>query len=208
MSQTNYNGEGSQKTSIIIKAAQKRFALYGLEKTTMREIAKDVGISKAALYYYFPDKEHIYKEVIEIEQKIFFDLVEEHMQQTPDPELMLIDFVNVRLNYFKTFFNLSRLRIEEFKSVKPILEDTLKKFRKQETGAVERILQKGVDEKVFHVGDIHEEASLFLEVLRGVRSLVFQTKELMYVEQDDYDVLAKKLNTLTKIFIRSLKYKE
>ena len=52
------------KAEAIIAAAQKRFALFGIEKTPMREIARDLRISKAALYYYFPDKESLYKSVL------------------------------------------------------------------------------------------------------------------------------------------------
>jgi len=33
------------------------FRRFGLAKVTMDEIAADLGISKAALYYYFPAKE-------------------------------------------------------------------------------------------------------------------------------------------------------
>jgi AcrR family transcriptional regulator len=34
------------KAELIIQIAQKRFGLYGIEKTSMREIAGDLGISK------------------------------------------------------------------------------------------------------------------------------------------------------------------
>ena len=61
----------NNKTDLIIEAAQKRFGLYGVEKTSMREIANDLKLSKASLYYYFPDKESLYKAVVEKEQKEF-----------------------------------------------------------------------------------------------------------------------------------------
>lgn len=49
-----------KKRILIIEAALKRFAHYGLSKTTMTEIAKDISFSKALLYYYFPDKLSLY----------------------------------------------------------------------------------------------------------------------------------------------------
>ena len=52
------------KVTAIIEAARKRFAHYGLTKTTMNEIAADIGMSKASLYYYFPDKENLFVAVI------------------------------------------------------------------------------------------------------------------------------------------------
>src|SRR5215216_714245 len=53
-----------KKRDAIIEAALKRFAHFGVAKTTMNEIAKDLKISKASLYYYFPDKLNLYAEVL------------------------------------------------------------------------------------------------------------------------------------------------
>lgn len=50
---------------MILEAALKRFKRFGLAKTTMDEIAKDLEISKGSLYYYFPDKDRIYIAVVE-----------------------------------------------------------------------------------------------------------------------------------------------
>ena len=68
MVQIVHSGDNSDKISNILSAAQKRFGLYGLEKTTMKEIASDLGVSKASLYYYFPDKESLLKAVVELNQ--------------------------------------------------------------------------------------------------------------------------------------------
>ncbi len=46
----------TQKRKQILEAALKRFSHFGVNKTTMSEIASDVSISKANLYYYFADK--------------------------------------------------------------------------------------------------------------------------------------------------------
>ncbi|MGE7773497.1 TetR/AcrR family transcriptional regulator [Chitinophaga sp. NPDC101104] len=57
--------EQDQKREAILEAALKRFKRFGLAKTTMDEIAKDLEISKGSLYYYFSDKERIYVAVVE-----------------------------------------------------------------------------------------------------------------------------------------------
>jgi len=50
------------KHAIILDAAQKRFARFGVGKVTMEEISADLGMSKAALYYYFKTKEEIFRQ--------------------------------------------------------------------------------------------------------------------------------------------------
>ena len=48
------------KKEKILEAAYNRFLHYGYSKTTMNEIAGDLSMSKALLYYYFPDKSQLY----------------------------------------------------------------------------------------------------------------------------------------------------
>ncbi|MEM9164864.1 MAG: helix-turn-helix domain-containing protein, partial [Cyanobacteria bacterium P01_F01_bin.4] len=47
------------KRQAIMAAAQTRLAQYGVKKTTMQEIAKDVGIAVGTLYLYFKNKNEI-----------------------------------------------------------------------------------------------------------------------------------------------------
>ncbi|WP_256441221.1 TetR/AcrR family transcriptional regulator [Chitinophaga sp. HK235] len=67
--------EQDQKRTLILEAALKRFKRFGLSKTTMEEIARDLEISKGSLYYYFSDKESIYVAVVErMIADCFFDM--------------------------------------------------------------------------------------------------------------------------------------
>src|ERR1700712_5501525 len=52
------------KREKILDAAHNRFLHYGYSKTTMNEIAGDISMSKALLYYYFPDKSELYTAVM------------------------------------------------------------------------------------------------------------------------------------------------
>ena len=70
MTTQSHNIENTEKINLIVNAAQKRFGVFGLLKTTMQEIASDLCLSKGLLYYYFPGKEHLYKAVVEKEQKL------------------------------------------------------------------------------------------------------------------------------------------
>ena len=58
-------GNADVKRIKILEAATRRFAHFGMAKTTMSEIAKDLNFSKALLYYYFPDKNSLYSAVFE-----------------------------------------------------------------------------------------------------------------------------------------------
>jgi len=50
--------------ALILERAIPLFANVGITGTSMREIAKAVGITPAALYYHFPDKDSLYFEAM------------------------------------------------------------------------------------------------------------------------------------------------
>src|SRR3982750_3995477 len=58
------NDQQDVKKEKILEAAYERFLHYGYSKTTMNEIAGDLSMSKALLYYYFPDKSELYMAVM------------------------------------------------------------------------------------------------------------------------------------------------
>jgi len=52
------------KKEDIIKIASKYFSEVGYDKATLEDVAKEVGISKAAIYYHFKDKFALYEAVL------------------------------------------------------------------------------------------------------------------------------------------------
>ena len=49
----------------ILEAAYKAFALYGYRRTSMEEIARGTGLSRASLYHQFANKEEIFRALVE-----------------------------------------------------------------------------------------------------------------------------------------------
>lgn len=190
----------------IIEASQKRFGLFGVEKTSMREIADDLNLSKASLYYYFPDKESLYKAVVEKEQREFIARITERISSFHEPEQLLLEYANSRLSYFRTLLNLSRLRSETYSGLKPGFTEAIQKFREKEKEIIIKIFEKGISNGIFHIEDADLMANLFLDLLRGLRITLVNTKDTLFIEQEEYDLLLGKTITFTNIFIRALKY--
>lgn len=203
-----HSGENLEKIRQILEVAQKRFGIYGLEKTTMREIAEDLGISKASLYYYFPDKEHIFKAVAEKEQEDFFQEANKIVESDSAPDLKFREFIRINIGFYKNIFSLSRFRSGEFKQMKSIIGEMLHQFRSRQVSLVTKILERGIREKRFFMDDPAKIASLYLEMLRGMRFLTFHNKEFFAIEKEDYDALEEKLNILSELFLKGLMYKK
>jgi AcrR family transcriptional regulator len=197
----------TDKVQKILEASQKRFGLFGIEKTSMREIADDLKLSKASLYYYFPDKESLYKAVVEKEQTEFISNISERISSITDPEQLLIEYSTSRLSYFRTLLNLSRLRYESYSGLKPGFRETIKVFKDKEKYIISKIFEKGISGGIFFIEDSDQTASLFLDLLKGLRVTLVNEKETLFIEQDEYELLLRKTLAFTKIFISGIKYK-
>lgn len=54
-------GERSESRAAILDAAFRRFARYGYRRTSLGDIAEEVGLSRPALYHYFRNKEDVFR---------------------------------------------------------------------------------------------------------------------------------------------------
>ena len=207
MNLTKTGIDKSKKLKLIIEASQKRFGLFGVEKTSMREIANDLKLSKASLYYYFPDKESLYKAVVEKEQKEFIDKITGRILSIEEPEQLLREYSTSRLSYFRTLLNLSRLRMEAYSDLKPGFRETIHIFKEKEKEIIKKIFEKGLASGIFFIDDTDLTASLFLDLLKGLRITVVNEKETLIIEQEEYDLLLEKTIAFTYLFIKGLKYK-
>jgi AcrR family transcriptional regulator len=206
MNITKSGFERSDKVRIIIETSQKRFGLFGVEKTSMREIADDLKLSKASLYYYFPDKESLYKAVVQKEQNEFINKITERILSIEEPEQLLREYATARQSYFRTLLNLSRLRLETYSDLKPALRETIQIFKEKEKEIIKKIFDKGINGGIFFISDTDQTASLFLDLLRGLRVTVVKEKETMVIEEEEYDLLLEKTIAFTNMFVKGLKY--
>jgi AcrR family transcriptional regulator len=207
MSSTKSVFDKNDKVEMILEASQKRFGLYGIEKTSMREIANDLKLSKASLYYYFPDKETLYKAVVEKEQTEFLSRISERISRIQEPEQLLLEYSNIRLSYFRTLLNLSRIRLEAYSDLRPAFRETIRIFKEKEKQIIKKIFEKGIEKGIFFIDDPDQTASLFLDLLKGLRVTLVNEKKTMFIEQDEYDQLLEKTLAFTSLFIRGLKFK-
>ncbi|HEY4784561.1 MAG TPA: hypothetical protein VIH57_00865, partial [Bacteroidales bacterium] len=144
---------------------------------------------------------------VEMEQNEFFQVVEETRGNIKEPDEMLREYIRIRFKYFKTLFNLSRLRFDEFKHMRPMLSDTLNEFRCKEENLVRDLIILGNEKGLFHVENPDPLAILFVEILKGLRMHFLHRKELFYIEPNEYDELEKKYDEFTDLFIRGLRFK-
>ena len=195
----------SGKTEAIVEAALKRFTHFGVDKTTMNEIADDLSISKASLYYYFPDKLNLYAAVL---QSII-----EADEATNNGYLLEKDALKAISSYLdnRTKFIISYYNILEYlrtinsnvpKELEPIFSSALLR----QLNVIAAILEKGKASKAFKIDDPIHTAGIFLDCLEGLRLTVISPKANFFPDKKQFQVLLKREKEFSSIFLRGLTY--
>lgn len=158
------------KKEQIIEAAISRFSYYGFAKTAMNEIAADVNISKANLYYYYPDKLSLIKDVFlyltEEYEKMQKPIIEKYEGGIMGTMNALLD-LNAKFvrKHYMLYIN------ENLEWAKGLdLGDMIEKSRKRELRWMRKVLEKGNENKEVEVeeDDLDEVSSIIFETINGL----------------------------------------
>ncbi|WP_342129245.1 TetR/AcrR family transcriptional regulator [Hydrogenophaga sp. OTU3427] len=69
----------------LLEIACRLFARQGYKGTSLRDIAEEAQITKAALYYHFPNKEALYQQIVLESTKALVEAVREAVAQAQTP---------------------------------------------------------------------------------------------------------------------------
>jgi len=192
------------KQEFIVEAAIKRFSHFGINKTTLTEVAEDLSISKQTLLYYFSDKQHL---IAAVENQILNEYVEVLKSKADEAESIeaaLIKMIEVRMLFYKKYFMLAdQFDDSDNITTKPTLAEAKSKFRATEALLLSDILAKGVDEGSLKPMDVRKTARLLLDVLSAFAHYVKEKKVLP--QPEDFQELYEKQKEVLHIFYNGLK---
>ncbi|HEY1405948.1 MAG TPA: TetR/AcrR family transcriptional regulator [Spirochaetota bacterium] len=97
----------------ILEAASTLFQKWGLNKTTMEDIAKEIGKGKSALYYYYASKEDIFIEVITKEIRELIQIISDRVEKETKAEQKFRVYVEASLTEFEKYQNLYKFNCGE-----------------------------------------------------------------------------------------------
>lgn len=204
MVQITFKGQDHIRVDQIIEVARQRFGVFGYEKTTMREIARDLQISKGSLYYYFPDKEHLYKAIFSHEHEVFITAIRDEISRSTDPVEMLEKFIATRMELFRNLMNLSNARMDTPYMLPAFLHEIVIRNRQQEKAILIEILDNGIAAGVFNEEDPAELSDLLLDLLRGLRMIMIKERTMQMRSDEPYRLMEQRTQKLTRLFIKSI----
>jgi TetR/AcrR family transcriptional regulator len=195
---------GSKRETLILDAAKRRFAVYGLSKVTMDEVAGDVGMGKASLYYYFPTKEELFRGVIQREQERLIASLDELRARDISAGRKLRQYVERRIRYSSELLNLRSLGPPAWLSSRPPLLDLVESLAAKELSLLTELLRAGKQSGEFVVRSPKKTARLILHVLQGLR---WRTAQWALVQERPAEVseeIAGEMRFLIELIVRGL----
>lgn len=97
----------------ILDAAERLFGQHGFASTTIKQIGAEAGVNSALMYYYFADKETLYRATL---QRMIADLAtgaSSRIDTTDDPEQAIRAFVRFQVEFLLTRPHMPRLLVRE-----------------------------------------------------------------------------------------------
>jgi TetR/AcrR family transcriptional regulator len=197
--------ESNLKESEILEAARNRFAHYGFSKVTMDEIAADIGMGKASIYYYFPTKEDLFKSVIKKEQSLFVKEIENLLNQKISAGKKLKEYINRRIEYFHELTNLSTLNVQTIVDIKLIFKELFQDFEEEELNLLQKIFDEGKKSGEFTHNIKNDAIKVFLHTLQGLRLRIIKFIKDSRMEKENYNELKEEMLIFVEIFLKGIK---
>lgn len=154
------------KQKCILEAALRRFAHFGVQKTTLSEIADDLAISKQALFYYFSDKQALIAAVTERIVAEYTADVEQQFAASHSVEEALEKLLDARKKLLEQNYMLVVTLVNsDGSTMNDTIYEVRNKMKEKELHLVAALLHKGVDTGELKPLDGAKTAALLLDTL-------------------------------------------
>jgi AcrR family transcriptional regulator len=184
-SQTNFKGlDRSIRMQKIVEAATGLFQKKGFKATTLEEVAKELSLTKAALYHYIPGKEKllsiIYGQAFE---KIFHRIYEISATDISPKEKLrqiirdhICNIITSNIAMFSVFFaEENQLPSKDFQRIRG--------EKRKYTKVVMEIIEEGIAQGVFKPVDSRLQAYAILGMCNWIYKWYRPDKEVVAPEQ-------------------------
>ena len=154
-----------RKQKEICKAALKLFAHYGFKKTTIEDVALEVGMTKSNIYFYVANKKDLYEKTVGNE-----------LQQWRDSVAASVNKVDDVIEKFKVMAIQSFTYLSDHRDLRSILirdpsiftlspeEDRFYEINHGAMLLIKEILVQGIDEGLFKPVDIELTTELLFSI--------------------------------------------
>lgn len=189
----------------IGRSAMQCFAKFGLDKTTLDDIAQAVGLNKASLYYYYKNKEDIFIEVALKEGEDFINSLQEATLLKKGIENRIAFYLESRFNYYKNVLNMNRVSVDTLNKILPRFFELYNALMKREKIFVTQLLGKAVEDGEVYMTDLENTASVLINLTDALKHSVEQQAILKGETEIDYTQSLQDIKFLVSLIFKGIK---
>ncbi len=152
----------------ILDASREVFTRFGYKKASMELISEKLGMTKGSLYYYFKDKEEIFREMIEREAEKIIERIEKVIEGVEDPLLKLKKYFQIRMDMFLDIANRFKSFSKEYLEEHNFIERIRKRYDQYEYSKIKEILELGIKTKKFFIKNTDFTAFAIVVAAKGL----------------------------------------
>jgi AcrR family transcriptional regulator len=185
----------------ILKVAQKLFQQYGLNKTTMEDIAQAAGKGKSTLYYYYKSKEEIFDAVLFLEMDDVFRLTLKAVEIAQTAEEKIRAFAITKFKVVQEKTNLYNIVSGELKEDIQVLTKIRRRYNQRELKILTNIIEFGIKTGEFinlSPEDLERNAFAIICSFRGVKMCLYFENRCNEVELYLKHVITMLLQSIRK----------
>lgn len=150
----------------ILEQAAAKFARAGYDGTSMDAIAESVGVTKAGVYHYFPNKKEIYEAIIVNTLDGLLRSVSAAIAQARDPENALSTFMAAHADYFEAHYDAFLTMLVGFGGMQNAgMIAEAQKLRNDYEALLRNIIASGVSDGSFRQVDVRISSRAVLSLL-------------------------------------------
>ncbi|KGN71285.1 TetR/AcrR family transcriptional regulator [Porphyromonas sp. COT-239 OH1446] len=190
--------------TLMIDVARRLFARYGVQNTTMNDIADAAHKGRRTLYTYFKSKNEIVQAIVEQELSFLHKELEVAKRLPMSPDEKLINLIYVHLETVRTLvLRNGSLRAEFFRDIWQV-ERSRSEFDRKETLLIQEVLEEGIRMGMFEISHAPTMAYLLQNAVKGME-VPYISGHIRLRTEHEYELLRE---SVVQLVFRGIRVKE
>lgn len=151
----------------ILEKSTDCFIKFGFNKTTLDEIGDAIGFNKAALYYYFKNKEELFLQVVNNQLTIGLNKLQQDIADMPESEAKILKYFWNRTQVYTNIIKLTSLSSENILDLNNTFEEIYAPYKKAEIKYIKEVLLN-VNPSKKSSAEVEEFSELLFDVVNSM----------------------------------------
>jgi len=187
---------GEDRADRILNAALEAIMEHGSSKVSLEDVGRRIGVSKSAIYHYFPNKQEMIRAVFVREINRMQATMEAAVAHASDPEAKLRALFKARFDFMNRKGGPNSWSLETLFDIEPHTRALLPILRGAEEDLIAGVLRQGMESGHFEAADPAIAASVLVSCLHG-----FQENFLMVPKER---TRKERLGAFTRLILEGL----